>query len=592
MKKKRKKTLCLLLGTVMAVSVITSCSGPGIKYKMEKGIPLAYDNEIREGGIKDNDTYNHTLFYRNDTLLQNPDSQVLYVTDPKSTEFGYYYLYGTNAPNKGYDCFRSKDLNNWERMSTEKGFLAYEPVENCVVQQDFWAPEVIYDEASDQYYMFYSGSLKDSPGGKKYWCVAVADEPYGPFVPSTEDGLDATKVLIDPDKANAVVAEESRGEWWGIDPSPFIGADGEKYLFICRVEDPGDDGYDSIWGMRMNTWSSPDYSTLCQITSNGYLTTERTERALYEQKRTRNEGPHIYVREREDGTVTYYLTMSINDLNDYTVIQAVSDSPLGPYRKLTEEEGGILLANDNLSWDHIKGPGHHCFITVGEELYIVYHQQKNRSMGGSWIRCVAKDRIQFTENGNGQEVMVANGPTWSLQPQVEQVAEYKNIASEAKVSATKGSNVEALTDGLLSIYKKIEFVKEFESDKTTTITMDFGEYREITSLMIYNSKWYEKAFPNVARIEFDFKNDALPEGAMTYIEDLKFDWTSYKNANGDDMRPGGSAVAVFEPLLVKTIRITFELPIERPEELELTDEDGYVTDQTVVGVSEIVVLGK
>ena len=58
------------------------------------------------------------------------------------------------------------------------------------------------------------------------------------------------------------------------------------------------------------------------------------------------------------------------------------------------------------------------------------------------------------------------------------------------------------------------------------------------------------------------------------------------------MRPGGSAVAVFEPLLVKTIRITFELPIERPEELELTDEDGYVTDQTVVGVSEIVVLGK
>ena len=110
--------------------------------------------------------------------------------------------------------------------------------------------------------------------------------------------------------------------------------------------------------------------------------------------------------------------------------------------------------------------------------------------------------------------------------------------------------------------------------------------------MIYNSKWYEKAFPNVARIEFDFKNDALPEGAMTYIEDLKFDWTSYKNANGDDMRPGGSAVAVFEPLLVKTIRITFELPIERPEELELTDEDGYVTDQTVVGVSEIVVLGK
>ena len=58
------------------------------------------------------------------------------------------------------------------------------------------------------------------------------------------------------------------------------------------------------------------------------------------------------------------------------------------------------------------------------------------------------------------------------------------------------------------------------------------------------------------------------------------------------MRPGGSAVAVFHPLLCKEIRITVEVPKTRPDELAIMDELGYFIEQTAVGISEIVVLGK
>lgn len=572
------------------ICVITGCSNGGLS--MKAGIPLPYSNEIPQGGIQDNNEYNHELFYRNDALLDNPDPFILKITDEDSTEYGYYYLYGTNLSSKGFDTYRSKDLENWEKMSSETGYYAYEPSDDCILKPSYWAPEVAYDADAGKYYLFYSGTLDNSDWGSQYIGLAVAEEPYGPFEPCTENGLSASTVFINKDRANEVVSAKDQGDWSCIDASPFVGADGEKYLLFCRMSDPGDNGKDSVWGMKMNDWSSPDYNTLTKLTSVGYLTTEQKEKASYEFNTPRNEGPHMYVKTNEDNSVSYYLTCSINGQNDYTVIQAVGDSPLGPFKKFTEEEGGILLANDNLTWDHIKGPGHHCFLEVGEELYIFYHQQENRMLGDSWIRTLTKDRVSFVDNQRGQEVMVANGPTWSLQPRVKALSEYKNIASEAKVSATKGDNVEALTDGLLSLYKGIEFVKEYESNKTTTITLDFGEYREITGLMIYNSKWFEKAFLQVDRIEFDFKNDDLPDGSTAYIENLEFDWASYKNASSDDMRPGGSAVAVFDSLQVKEIRITFKLPIERPEDLQLLDEEGYIVSQEVIGISEIAVLGK
>lgn len=589
---KLKKILNLVM-VVTTLSVLTGCA--------ETAIPLTYSDMIPKDGIQDNGEYNHELFYRNDTLFRHPDPFVLQVTDKESTEYGYYYLYGTNLVDRGYETYRSKDLKQWEPMSTETGHYCFVGKETDLLKNPYWAPEVIYDEETDKYYMFITGLMKTSDDGNFNFsaednmniAVAVADEPYGPF--ETYDN----NILLDQDKANAAVKTTDRGYWYSIDASPFYGADGERYMLFKRSQDVDEDNqvtqhsqWENVWGVRMIDWKTPDYSTLTRLTVVGYTTTEKTEELDYEANTVYNEGPHMYVRTREDGTVTYYLTSSINGGNRYTVVQAVSESPLGPYRKLTEEEGGILLGNDNDTWDHLKGTGHHCFVQAGEDLFIIYHQQEDRLTGGTWLRTLAMDRVGFVDNGKEQEVMHVNGPTWSLQPQTEISSEYKNIASEAKVSTTKGTNVEALTDGLLSIYKKKNFVKEFESNKTTTITLQFEDYREIKGLMIYNSKWFEKAFFSVDRIEFDFKNEEVPEGATAYINDLKFDWESYVNSNRIDMRPGGSAVAVFDPLMVKEIRITFKLPVERIDALQLLDDEGYIIDQETIGISEIAVLGK
>lgn len=584
-----KTYIRMLSAFLIAILLLTGCA--------PAGIPLAYDSMIPEGGIQDNGQYNKDLFYRNDALWAQPDPFILYITDEDSTEYGYFYLYATNWNDKGYKTYRSKDLVYWQDVAPEVGTYCFQEQETDAFNPPYWAPEMIYDDQTDQYYLFYSAATTDGYSGgfteEMRIGVATADEPYGPFLGSENN------ILIKDDQANAAVTEADRGSWECIDPSPFIGADGEKYMLFTREKDSyngiqiTETGVNSaVWVVRMTDWMTPDYATLTRLTAPGYTTVERTEKLDYESTTPRNEGGHMYVRKHEDGTATYYLTSSIDGLNEYTVVQAVSDSPLGPFRKLTEEEGGILLANDHFTWDHIKGPGHHCFVQAGEELLIFYHQQENRMIGDSWIRTLAVDRVSFVENGKGQEVMVVNGPTWSLQPQVEIASEYKNIASEATVKVNKGSNAEALTDGVLSIYKEIDFVKEFETNKNTTITLTFDDYREVTGLMVYNSKWFEKAFMHIDRVEFDFKNDEIPGGATAYIDNLEFDWQSYVTSARNDMRPGGSAVAVFAPMQVKEIRIIFKLPVDRPDELQILDEEGYVVQQQTVAISEIAVLGK
>lgn len=543
-----------------------------VKKKNNALTKLNYSSEITEGGIRDDGNYNSDLFYRNDnTGVLVADPQVIYISDENSSEYGSYYMYGTYATN-GIAAFKSEDLEKWIDLTPTKG-LALEPSGNAV--GSFWAPEVIYDNG--KYYMFYSA--KDASRSINTLYVAVAENPYGPFQPTGELG---TNALFDSAAANTALNLANK-TWDCIDASPFVGADGSKYLLFCRADDY-DDNCDNVWGMKMNSWTSPDYSTLKRLAKTGYKTATGSEKMSYEcnssgkVNSSRNEGPHMYVRKHADGTATYYLTMSIRGLPDYTVIQAVGTEPLGTFTKLTEEEGGILLANDQLSWDHIQGPGHHCFVQAGEEIFIIYHEQvtRNISEGYNWYRFTAKDRVSFVENANGQEVMVVNGPTWSLQPKVEKYAEYTNIAPEATISADGGSNLSALTDGVLSIYKNVSFVKEFTCSKTVTINLAFSDYREITALQIYNSKTKASSFQTVSRIELEYQSDVYPDGATAYIDDLQFDWNSYQNAITGEMRPGGSAVAVFQPMKVKTIRIVLEVP----------------AGQTDVAVSEIAVLGK
>jgi hypothetical protein len=380
----------------------------------------------------------------------------------------------------------------------------------------------------------------------------------------------------DPNSATAGASAKA------IDAHVFIDDDAQKYLFVA-VETGYGKGTNYIAALELDDWFTPKYDTVRQITENGAYTVSKTpsESVDYEVGSGINEGPFVL---KHDGK--YYLTFSIfgYDNKNYSVVQAVADAPLGPYTKLRYEDGGVILSADGGGWDHVSGTGHHSFIQAGDELLIYYHEHVERVTGGQ-VRAFALDRVTWVQNGAGDTVLYVNGPTWSIQPQLHIKSEYKNIAGDAVITATNakdGSDVSALNDGLLSLYSFIDYVPEFRAKNgETVITIKFADYRAAAAIMIYNSKTFDEAFGRISRIEFDFKNDKVKSG-IAYIDDLAFDWNFYQNWFNDSMRPGGSATAEFDELLVKEIRVTIKTALP----------DGVTADDFAVAVSEITILGK
>ena len=198
-------------------------------------------------------------------------------------------------------------------------------------------------------------------------------------------------------------------------------------------------------------------------------------------------------------------------------------------------------------------------------------------------------------------LLYVNGPTVSIQPKLDD-AKYRNIAADAEVTVSAGENAAALTDELLTVYRRFDFVKEFSTTEKTTITLKFSEPREVTGLMVFNSRYFENTFFKVNLVEIDFTDEAKDYSGTAYISDLAFDWDTYCPV-GTAIRPGGSAIPVFNPIKVSEIRITLDPKTSRVFEegqtdgeldrLVLADDEGYIIDGVEkLAVSEIVVLGK
>lgn len=87
---------------------------------------------------------------------------------------------------------------------------------------------------------------------------------------------------------------------------------------------------------------------------------ESVELVSYELEDVRiNEGPAVIAHNGK-----YYLTFSVGRYSDnsYQVAQAVADSVMGPYRKLTAAEGAILMSGEAAGSQEVSGTGHHAFI--------------------------------------------------------------------------------------------------------------------------------------------------------------------------------------------------------------------------------------
>ena len=609
----KKRIVSVGLAVLAAVTLLAAGCGEGKNY-----IKMSYYDEASYADGEDYSTINENLFYRNERKVDVADPCVVYVGDENDADYGTYYLYGTTG-NTGFFCWKSDDLVNWEGVGYALLYRDLTTPEGKAVSIDSWAPEVIYDGDADKWYMFFSSTPKDSSNSYIPY-IAEGDSPAGPFTLvdhidsyTATDGTPLKDIenietdnsyyyqrymTFDPYQMSQAMENLGLGDMdatsdvlRAIDFHPYVdSATGDKYLYFNTSVDS------YIMGIKMNSWTEPEYGTLTIIAKPGYSTPSAAEKDVPNEMNTSvNEAAWI-----TEHNGKYYLTYSTNSYRDktYQVCQAVADSPLGEFRKLTEKEGGILLSADAALRDDVSGTGHSSIINAGGQYYIVYHKHNSVSEGGS-SRHVAVDEIEWITvkdaQGNDLDVMYANGPTTSVQPLPEFASEYKNVASEAEVSATSladDSSVSCLTDGLLSVNRfanndMVEtYVKETCFTAETTITLTFDDYKTIRALMIYNSKNMESAFYNIERVEFDCR---LEDGTLAtkYIDGLVFDWDAYTSTDDIDViRPAASAIAEFDEIECIEIRITIS-----PATEEQIPVHGY-NDMAELAVSEIRVLGK
>lgn len=629
MKMKQAVSWLLALTTAFSCVSLAGCSQTAEKQTQYE--VASYQGQVKEGQTQSD--YNKNLFYRNDRFGNCADPFVM----DNTAQDGYYYLYGTES---SLYIYRSKDMMNWERVGNALANLDYEKPgviseTRRTTWKDIWAPEVIYDPDTQLYYLFFSAtpdpdtSVEEGKGVRpgspnELMMVAVSNRPDRDFKLvnfmdpescgeenlhsfNTTTGLKddageyinayphyfAKYLFFDPaqyrafsDASGGYRAGSKGGYEGGIDPHPYVDENGDKWLFWVDST-----GSDRICCVKMNNWLQPDWSTATALLYHSYYTVDDwkaavdgqyVEQVSYElQGVSINEGPHVIKHNDK-----YYLTFSIGAYadNSYQVAQAVADNINGPYRKLTLEEGALLISGELSGSQEVSGPGHHGFMTVGEQMFIIYHRHNDVMVAGG-ARNPAVDEVKWItvkdKFGNDLDVMYTNGPTVSVQPKIEAFAEYVNIAPQATVSG--GDNTAPLTDGLLSIYKYLnetmsQHIQETTITQTTTFTFDFAEARTLRAVMVYNSKQEFTAFRNISRIEFVCIEDG--KEVVRYIENVAFS-DEYFEANEYDgaiyyITPGAAAYAEFNELNVKTVRITVEIP----------------EGQESVGISEIRILGK
>lgn len=618
MMKRGKIIGCLVICSLLIMGA-AGCDGDG------NAVQLNYDE-----GIQGNH-YNTEIFGRNDTVTWGADPGGIFVSKEQSEEYGgYYYTYitGTSAAyygnyNIGYlppeykeqgivggaiRCYRSKDLFQWEPAGAifdgfsvacyETDWESWKDNGNC------WAPEVIYDDLTDngvddgKYYMFYNMVAKESAAsvtaGGYYIGVAESDTPMGPFksVQKDEEGKNVPPVNFE---ANFDLG----GHMPVIDISPFKDPkDGKRYLYF-KAEDTNDavtnalDNGCHIYCMEMEDWTTPKYDSIKLVLAPNAITVTTDKGAEAALKlQGKQETGHIddvvdhYVMEGPqciEHNGKYYLTYSVNGYTDpsYSVWQAVGDSPMGPFTKISKEQGNPIISGRELGY--ANGSGHHTFIDNGSEIYAVYHVHGNQtSMESSPGRFLFADRVHFTENG-----IVVNGPSNYLQWLPESVSGYKNLARSAKVEVKDGTGKEYLTDEIIPVYA-YNANQAYSKEGDLEITFTFDTAVSVRAIMIYNSQIVETAFSKIDTIEFTLAEKAdfmSKDYAKAVIYDLEYPKVYLSETDEYAYNPCAPAVADFNEIKVTSITVK----IAGGSKLLTENRDG--TKNTTIGLTEIVILG-
>lgn len=637
-----------LLSSLLLIipNLLTGCNETDLS---AKGFPIPHFDANRE-----DETYETSLFYRNDLTIFGGDSDVIYVPKERDPIYGgYFYQYTSGNflstqwletnQSFAFSCLRSKDLNNWTMCGAVDNGYAVRFQQGDWVVRDCWAPEAEYDPLTNHYYIFFSArTYRFNVGGHSdidfdrtnfHFALAASETPVGPFKLVTADDYYSWK-NVTPERNSDGLALNLNNEtvtsdhplfdiakhfglnypWGVIDITPFIDDDGTLYLYFSKHwtnEDwdlirTNDYTYNclSIWCIKMKDWITPDYDSLRMVaypsnksvfykgigpihddSSYTIVPFDEWDEGYGEDDGRLNEGAQVVSHVSEDGKKRYYLTYSQTGYaqRNYGCYQAISENPFGPFIKIGRNRAAIGVNQSN---DYMTGVGHHAYCQAGDELFCIYwvHADPNdTSTSGNNGRIYAFDKTNYIYDDDlGFDILYTNGPTKSLQPLPEVVSGYKNIAQDAKITATNcdDSSIHFLNDGYIT-FLDYYINNEFVAKGKTTITLTFDEPRIIRSVMVYNSADYQYAFSKINLIDFELSE--RPEwyadeqyNGYGYIYNIGFK-NDYYNQNAKTMRQGGSSTVSFNEIKVKSIQI------------EISET---LSQNSQINVSEIYVLGR
>lgn len=214
---------------------------------------------------------------------------------------GTYYWYGEHrgwkTPQEGVACYSSKDLRNWENRGI---VMKVSDADDAIVKRGstIERPKVVYNPATGKYVMWFHHELPGRGYEAAQACVAVADNPTGPFMPLRSSRVNAGQLPLNLEGKEHPDMDGLKMEWWT--PEWYMEID--KGLFTYRDLDGGQMSRDmTIFvdndGKAYHIYSSEDNLTL-QIAELDDSFTRHTGKYVRLFPGGHNEAPTIF---RKDG---------------------------------------------------------------------------------------------------------------------------------------------------------------------------------------------------------------------------------------------------------------------------------------------------
>ncbi len=291
-----------------------------------------------------------------------------------------WYMYCTTDPLRGDDrdgaghlifhlipTYKSTDLVNWiyagDVFATRPAWVA--------ADAGLWAPDIEF--ANNTYYLYYTASNTNLPGGGSAIGVATSNSPTGPW---TDTGVPVVEPHAPPCCPN--------DRRWVFDPAIITDNTGQRYIYYGSY-------FGGIAARKLSADGlHADPATQVQITiANRY------------------EG--AYVRKHGD---FYYLFASATNccngpLTGYSVFAGRSTNPLGPF---VDREGVPLLAGRvggtpviSMNGNRWVGPGHNAIVTdlAGQDWFFYHAVDRNDAYfageTGFTKRPVLLDRLNWID---------------------------------------------------------------------------------------------------------------------------------------------------------------------------------------------------